>query len=261
MRKRLLSLALALLLCAGMAGCSCKHEWLDATCTTPTTCAKCGEAAGNPLGHNWKDATCTQPEVCSVCGATNGQPLGHQWMPATCTASETCSVCGDTQGDPPVGHTLQEDGVCTVCGEAVGTPLTLGNYTQYLALSWSFQKIGVIKYGNNDYSPRAEYTISVTPDPHFTYHGVRIQYKRTTTSTRRWEDGSGSVELVESGLFSEEKGTLNSAIWATSGDDRWSYSSESSAKEIDRPNYRFTITGITGYILPKEADAQGSQGG
>ena len=36
----------------------CVHSWNDATCTTPTTCEKCGETQGVPLEHEWIAATC-----------------------------------------------------------------------------------------------------------------------------------------------------------------------------------------------------------
>ena len=41
----------------------CEHEWVDATCTAPKTCSKCGETEGEALGHTYVEG------VCSVCGA------------------------------------------------------------------------------------------------------------------------------------------------------------------------------------------------
>lgn len=40
-----------------------EHEWIEATCTQPKTCARCGETEGEPLGHNFVD------NVCTRCGA------------------------------------------------------------------------------------------------------------------------------------------------------------------------------------------------
>ena len=41
----------------------CTHDWADATCTAPKTCALCGATEGEALGHNYADC------VCTVCGA------------------------------------------------------------------------------------------------------------------------------------------------------------------------------------------------
>ena len=57
----------------------CEHEWIDATCTTPRTCKKCGVTAGNPNKHNYAPATCEKPQTCRNCGATTGSPLGHNY--------------------------------------------------------------------------------------------------------------------------------------------------------------------------------------
>lgn len=67
MKKRCLLFLGALLVFCMLAGCECKHEWAEATCTEPKTCAKCGETEGEALGHTWIDATCTEPKTCSVC--------------------------------------------------------------------------------------------------------------------------------------------------------------------------------------------------
>ena len=56
------------------------HSWVDATCTTPKTCATCGEISGSALGHNWTSATCTEPKTCSNCGSTSGSAKGHRFM-------------------------------------------------------------------------------------------------------------------------------------------------------------------------------------
>lgn len=245
-----LLLAFTISLLLGLSGCSCDHEWQDATCARPMTCAKCGEISGGPLGHNWHDATCTEPETCSVCGETNGTPLGHKWRDATCTEPETCSVCGETKGEIPGHGTLDSLGVCPVCGQAVGIALTMENYTQYLTLSMSSQKLFALKCGTNDYTPTVEYTLSVTPNSHYTYHDVRVTFKCTTTNTSRWENYSGWYDLTESGLFPGDKSTWYSTHQATSGGSRWSYKSESAALQVSPPKYSFSIVEITGYVIP-----------
>ena len=129
---------------------SCDHVWVEATCTEPATCTKCGKTDGEALGHDWQEATCSEPETCSRCGETEGEALGHEWEDATCTEPETCSRCGETQGDP-LGHTVEEwtvtleptsavegeqTGTCTVCGEEVTEAIaTTDDHTEG---EWSF---------------------------------------------------------------------------------------------------------------------------
>lgn len=153
MKKRCLLFLGAMLVLCMLAGCECKHEWAEATCTEPKTCSKCGETEGEALGHAWIDATCTEPMTCSVCGATEGDPAGHDWADATCTEPKTCTVCGETDGKAlghdwmpadctnpktcsrckdtegqALGHkweaaTCIEPKTCSVCGETEGDPL------------------------------------------------------------------------------------------------------------------------------------------
>ena len=162
----------------------CEHSyggWVTTVLPTCTkfgtmehTCSICGEvetALIEPLGHNWVDATCTTPKTCSRCGETIGEPLGHDWgewtsnddrthsrtcrnesthietelcsyskvvTPPTCTeqgyTTYTCSVCGhiyESDYTAKLEHnyketikppTCTEDGyttyTCTVCGNS-----------------------------------------------------------------------------------------------------------------------------------------------
>lgn len=77
---------------------SCTHKWTDATCTTPKTCANCGETSGSALGHEWTAATCENPKECTRCGQISGSALGHTWEPATLTSPKNCTRCGKTEG-------------------------------------------------------------------------------------------------------------------------------------------------------------------
>ena len=110
--------------CILLTGCCLTHDWQEATCTTPMTCAKCEKTKGEALGHTWQEATCTTPKTCSVCGETEGEALGHTWQEATCTTPKTCSVCGETEGEA-LGHDWQEANclapkTCNVCGVTEG---------------------------------------------------------------------------------------------------------------------------------------------
>lgn len=102
----------------------CRHEWMDATCEVPESCAKCGKTEGEALGHNWLDATCVDPQTCSVCSHTEGKALGHSWLDASCEAPKTCSVCSHTEGNA-LGHnwldaTCEMPQTCSVCNAQRG---------------------------------------------------------------------------------------------------------------------------------------------
>lgn len=131
----------------------CVHEWVDASCTSPSSCLLCGETEGDALGHDYKDATCTDPETCSRCGDTKGDALGHDvddatcteasvcarcvktvkaalghsYKDATCTSASVCSRCGETKGDA-LGHdykaaTCTDPEICSRCGDTKGDAL------------------------------------------------------------------------------------------------------------------------------------------
>ena len=76
--KRLICFALVLAFIFSMAACACKHEWQEATCTSPKTCTLCGEAEGEAAGHQPAAAlvssvdpahlTMTLDTLCAMCG-------------------------------------------------------------------------------------------------------------------------------------------------------------------------------------------------
>lgn len=126
-------LVIALVLC--LSACGCKHEWQDATCTSPRRCKLCDKTEGETIPHDWKDATCTDPKTCRVCGETEGEANGHDWQDATCQNPKTCKVCEVTEGDV-LAHTpgVWVDGepdyiaaeqqrvqLCAVCNEVADT--------------------------------------------------------------------------------------------------------------------------------------------
>ena len=121
-------LLVLLVLCAALlTGCGCEHEWKEATCEAPKTCAACGAAEGEALGHNWQDAICEAPKTCTACGVTEGEALGHNWQDATCEAPKTCTACGVTEGEA-LGHNWQDatceaPKTCTACSAAEGEAL------------------------------------------------------------------------------------------------------------------------------------------
>lgn len=99
MKKYLILLPVLILAVALLTGCCLSHEWQEATCEAPKTCAKCGETEGEALGHVWQEATCEAPKTCSVCAATEGEKLAHEmtWAPVMNDYSlmtGTCALCG-----------------------------------------------------------------------------------------------------------------------------------------------------------------------
>ncbi len=120
----------------------CNHDWQDATCTAPKTCAKCSETEGEALGHTeGTAATCTSKAVCSVCNSEYGEPKAHVYdkstvkadalkSAATCTEAavyyKSCA-CGKVGTDAtftsgePIAHTYDKN---TVKPEALKSAAT-----------------------------------------------------------------------------------------------------------------------------------------
>lgn len=129
MKRKVLVMLLAICLLLAFSACGCAHEWEEADCNDPKTCALCGETEGESLGHEWEDANCTTAKTCEECGKTKGQPLGHNWKEATCTEAKTCSACGKTEGEA-VGHqwkpaTTEAPKTCEKCGETEGDKINV----------------------------------------------------------------------------------------------------------------------------------------
>ena len=101
MKKKLIVAAFMPLFMILLTGCHLRHDWQEATCTSPRTCLTGGETEGDVLGHTWVDATCTEPKHCSVCGETEGRALGHNIRgEATYQSPAFCSVCGEAVIEP-----------------------------------------------------------------------------------------------------------------------------------------------------------------
>jgi len=123
--------------CGATDGAALGHSYSEtvtkaATCTEvgvkTLTCSGCGDSYNAEIsapGHNFSDASCTAPKTCAVCGATDGAALGHSYSEtvtkaATCTEdgeiTYTCSRCLDSYTEivTATGHSY-ENGVCGVC--------------------------------------------------------------------------------------------------------------------------------------------------
>lgn len=123
--KKISMLLATALVCILLSGCGCEHEWREATCIAPKTCALCDKTEGEVGDHKWIDATCTEPKTCVTCSQTEGDALNHTWTEATCTNPKTCFVCGVAAGDA-LGHTWVDatciaPKTCKRCGHAEGS--------------------------------------------------------------------------------------------------------------------------------------------
>lgn len=67
--------------------------------------------------HDWEDATCTAPKTCAICGATEGSALGHTVTEWEMDAEPTCSKEG------------QEHGTCTRCGQLIIESIPMVDHT------------------------------------------------------------------------------------------------------------------------------------
>jgi len=98
--KRIILLAVLFVFALALASCnlvvtnSHEHSWVEANCTSPKTCAECGETEGEALGHAEETLESKLP-TCTETGLTEGV---------------ACSVCGEVivaqQEIPALGHDL-----------------------------------------------------------------------------------------------------------------------------------------------------------
>lgn len=140
-----------ILVCLLLTATSCcwKHEWSEATCTTPKTCLKCGKTEGSPLSHKLdyssgqvvKEVSCLEDGIkeyiCSSCGSRIQKAIpstGHVFtrisaVPSTCSTKGTeevqCVNCGMrmTRELEFRSHNYK-NGICIYCSEY--EPISLG---------------------------------------------------------------------------------------------------------------------------------------
>ena len=97
----------------------CNHSYVEATCTEPAKCKKCGVTKGNALNHNYVEATCKNAKTCNRCGTTEGMVLSHKF----------------------------NNGECVYCGEEGGTvSITIDNWEKYFEVydevDWNLNAFG-----------------------------------------------------------------------------------------------------------------------
>ncbi len=84
---------------------TCDHEWVDATCSTPKTCSKCGGVEGAPLSHSY-----SANGVCTVCGAVDeNMPYFSEDFEST-----VLDISNPTGEDAPTLNTTKNNIVYTI---------------------------------------------------------------------------------------------------------------------------------------------------
>ncbi len=163
--KKIILFSATLIMCILLlSACGCQHQWSEANCVSPKTCALCGETEGEKLSHQWADATCTEPKTCSLCEETQGDVLDHQWEAANCLTPETCAQCGATQGTK-LEHIYSDwsfdiDTMSRSCGLCGETETAAIDYVLYLNSvlrgRWDCEKV-FDKLAYNVYGPQVPF--------------------------------------------------------------------------------------------------------
>lgn len=255
MKKRVISFV-ALLSAVLLIGCDTnaknaqehlEHDWEEATCNSPKTCALCGEIEGANLEHDWEGATCNSLKTCVLCGKTEGKLSEHDWIEATCVSLKTCRYCGIETGKE-AEHNLDNNGKCKVCSEQIGFQLNQSTYKKYLDISIDYdRKI------RTDMYPVVFYSFNVEPLEAVKFCNVVLVYKVTLN------DGQGCynnyerevyVNLSETGYASKNDVTFTGGkaiYYANRG-----YSggrSNINNYEIPTIDRKCTLERIEGYII------------
>lgn len=216
MKKKLFVLLLAIACLAMLTGCFCQHEWKDATCVDPSTCAKCEKTEGEALGHVWMAATCETAKTCEVCGATDGEPKGHDWVDADCVTPKTCASCKETEGEA-LGHDWQEattelPQTCATCAATEGERIiTDPRFTtaETLAIQgkWAFDMpMSGADMGIPDFDGTMECQIQITfaNDGKLTFGMVITNEEEFMTAMAAYTMEATYAELAAQGMSKEE---------------------------------------------------------
>ena len=175
--KKAISLILISVLCLSlMAGCCLSHDWAEADCVNPKTCAECGKTEGEALGHDWVEADCVTPKTCAKCGETEGEALGHDWAEADCLTPKTCGRCDETEGEA-LGHSYSGWEVkgtdkmvnsCAACGDTMEDALDreVIGLQQYIG-TWELTSVTV---GDSWFDLHFDWTLEFFEDKTFVLH-------------------------------------------------------------------------------------------
>lgn len=168
MKKYFAYCFIAVMMLTVLSACGCDHEWVDANCDTPKTCALCSQTEGEALGHTWLDATCAAPKTCSVCALTDGNPLPHSpgeeqietnLITAICSKKQSCTGCGTILNETETAISLVGDGVFL---------LSVDDFVKRLNYIYA-------QAGEGDWSSRIDYAMNgEQPFLRVSYRGVEF---------------------------------------------------------------------------------------
>lgn len=220
MKKRIALIVAAVMMLCVLSGCCLQHEWIDANCVAPQTCAKCEKTEGEALGHTMAEADCVTPATCTVCGATEGEALGHTMAEADCVTPATCTVCGETEGEA-LGHQAnwvasvdnfeEMTGTCDVCGEALVEAVDWEAVAPSFILGrWDGRMVQV---DGKFYDLDEGITFDIREDGTATLDMIDEKFELTWSvkQTERFSE-DGTIEILAYQLLDEEGGEYTLAV-------------------------------------------------
>ena len=154
--------------------------------------------------HSWVDATCTEPKTCTKCGATEGQPLEHVWVEVgSAPVLAYCIQCGETI-EMPQEHVLDDSTyMCIICGQNF-----LLTVEEAIEIGMSYEKS---KYGSQYYYVALTLNAQVNPNG-FARAQIADGLYVTVAGGYLSGDAEGSIQFGDTVIFKAKLGAANSAL-------------------------------------------------
>ena len=153
--------------------------------------------------HSWVDATCTEPKTCTKCGETEGEPLEHLWVEGTGSVLQYCIQCGETI-ELPKEHVLDDSTyMCIICGQNF-----LLTVEEAIEIGMSYEKS---KYGSQYYYVALTLNAQVNPNG-FARAQIADGLYVTVAGGYLSGDAEGSIQFGDTVIFKAKLGAANSAL-------------------------------------------------
>ena len=122
-------------------------------CYAGQICTVCREELQPALGHDWADATCEKPKTCARCGLTEGAAPGHDYQNGTCTRCGAVALLDEGTFGNNMRWTLDTQGVLTIYGSGDMPDFVYGIFAPwYGSNNYEVKKIvvseGITSIGN-----------------------------------------------------------------------------------------------------------------
>lgn len=173
---------LCIMLMLVLSACSCKHEWVGATCTEPKTCAKCGETEGEALDHDWGDWKIEKKATATEEG----------------TKISTCARCGETRTESYKTEAFFENGRLLLTPGAFCERLTKKLYCQKAQLKENGSEMAAAVKGVGGFDSKYEEGEAIAAI--FFADGERV--------LGAGENGSGSVKILYVHFYTEDQSKI-----------------------------------------------------